>query len=175
MDIKAELLREHSKAQTSKIVAHVGNSAKTFESLVKVYLDGPYRVTQRAAWPLSECVIKHPALIKPHLKTLLDYTQKPGVHDAVKRNTVRLLQFIDIPKRNQGQVADICFKFLQDGKEPVAVRCFSMTVLGNLANDNPGFKPELKIIIEDQLPYATAGFMARARKVLKKLNLAARI
>lgn len=166
MNIVREVLRSHSKAMRDRVVTYVGNSPRRFEELVNAFLKGPYRVTQRSAWPLSYCVEKHPNLIKPHLKRIIRNLESPGLHVAVKRNTIRLLQFIEIPKSSQGAAVGICFKFLSDPKEPIAVRVFSMTVLANIARKRPDIGRELKLIIEDQLPYASAAFASRARKVL---------
>lgn len=170
MNIVQEVLKEHSKAMCDRVVSYVGRSPERFEQLVTVFLKGPYRVTQRAGWPLSYCVEHNPDLISPHLKKIIKNLDTPGLHDSVKRNTVRLLQFIDIPKSLQGAVAWVCFEFLANPKEPVAVRVFSMSVLANITRKQPALRNELRIIIEDQLPYATAGFMSRARAVLKELK-----
>jgi hypothetical protein len=170
MNLKEAALKEHSKAQCNKIVKYVGNDPKKFSELVNVFLQGPYRVTQRIAWPLSYCVEENTTLIHPHLSKILKFAQRPDAHDSVKRNVVRLLQFIDIPQKHQGSVADICFKFFTDTKEPIAVRVFSMTVLANLAKKIPELKNELIPIIEDQLPYGSAAFVSRGRKVLKQLK-----
>ncbi|MFT3946227.1 MAG: hypothetical protein QM763_04560 [Agriterribacter sp.] len=51
----------------------------------------------------------------------------------------------------------------------VSVKAFSLTVLANLANQYPEIIPELKLIIEDQLPHETAAFKSRAQKILKQL------
>lgn len=169
MNLKKELERNHSKALTNKIVAYVGPDPDRFKSLIDTFLAGPHRVTQRAAWPLSYCVMKHPFLINPHYGRVLKMLGKPGIHDAVKRNIVRLLQFVDIPSRQQGKVIDLCFR-LMDPKEPIAVRAFSMTVLGNLARQHPELKQELKFVIEEQLPYGSAGYISRAKKVLHQLE-----
>ena len=170
MDLRKEILKEHTKKQTSKIVDYVGDSHVRFKALIQVFLAGPYSVTQRAAWPLSYCVENHPSLIQPHLNVLLDHLKQPGLHDAVKRNTIRLLQFIEVPKRLQGKTADICFTYFNNKKEAIAIRVFSMTVLSNIAQQNPDLKRELKMIIEDELPMASAAFLSRARKVLKLLD-----
>src|SRR5262245_5811330 len=135
MNILEEVRKEHSKAMCDRIVNYVGTDPRRFARLVEVFLGGPYRVTQRAGWPLSYCVERHPVLIEPHLNRLLNHLKKKGIHDSVKRNTVRLMQFIKIPKALQGKAATICFDFVQDTQEPIAVRCFSMTVLGNIAVD----------------------------------------
>jgi hypothetical protein len=170
MDLRKEILKEHSKVQTQKIVTYIGNNAARFKNLVTVFLEGPYRVTQHAAWPLAICVEQHSALVTPHLVLLLKHLQKPGIHDAVKRNTIRLLQHIEIPKRLHGKVADLCFGYLSDNEENIAVRVFSMSVLEVITRERPELKRELQMIIEDHLPFASPGYLSRARKVLKKMS-----
>lgn len=170
MNLLKEVLREHSKVQMQKIVEFVGSDSKRFAELVELFLHGPYRVTQRAAWPLSNCVKAYPELVQPHLKKLISFCWKVGEHDAVKRNILRFLQFIPIPKSLQGKTVDMCFQFLGNLKEPVAIRVFAMTVLANLAHENPALKNEIIPIIEDQMPYGSAGFVSRGKKVLKQLK-----
>ncbi len=170
MNLVKVILKEHSKSQTDKISRYVGGSPKRFAELVAVFLAGPYRVTQRASWPLSYCVEHNPNLVKPHLKKIISYLHKQDEHDAVKRNIVRLLQYITIPKSLQGRTIDLCFHFLNSAKEPIAVRVFAMTVLANLAKENPDLKNEIILIIEDQLPFGSAGFISRGKKVLKELK-----
>lgn len=170
MNLVKVILKEHSKSQTDKISRYVGASPKRFAELVSVFLAGPYRVTQRASWPLSYCVEHNPNLVKPHLKKILSYLHKQDEHDAVKRNILRLLQYITIPKSLQGTTIDLCFHFLKSAREPIAIRVFAMTVLANLAKENPGLKNEIILIIEDQLPFGSAGFISRGKKVLKELK-----
>lgn len=170
MDIKRELLKEHSKRQTDKVVKYVGSNPIRFKTLVQTFLGGPYRVTQRAAWPLSNCVREHPKLISPHLKSILKLLDKPDAHVAVKRNIMRLLQDIEIPRQLYGLLTDKCF-LLMDPKETIAVRVFAMSVLANIAMHEPDLKKELRIVIEDQLPYGSAGYLSRARKVLRQLSV----
>ena len=170
MNLVKVLLREHSKAQTTKIVNYVGDNEERFKELIDVFLAGPYRVTQRAAWPLSYCVEYHPELIRPHLSRIIRNLNKHGQHDSVKRNTIRLLQFISIPQKLQGITTQVCFSLLQNPKEPIAVRVFSMTVLDNITKVQPELRNELKIILEDNLPYGSAGFVSRARKILSTLK-----
>ncbi len=88
----------------------------------------------------------------------------------MKRNTVRVLQDIEIPDNLKGILAEKCFEFLTSNQEPVAVRVFSMTILANMAKKLPDLKKELSIIIEDQMPFASAGFISRGTKVLKQIK-----
>jgi hypothetical protein len=170
MDIKKEILKLRSKSQIINIVKYIGAHADRFNILVTNYLNGPYQVSQRASWAISHCVENRPELIKPHLKKVLHFASKPGVHDSVKRNTMRLLQFIEIPKKYQGHVVELAFHFLQNKKEPIAVKAFSMTVLSRLIKNEPDLKKELRLIIEDQIPFSSPGFKSRAKKVLTELS-----
>ncbi len=170
MNLAEEILEMRSKKQKDKVAHYIGNDPKKFAQLVDIFLPGPYHVTQRAAWPVSYCIQKHPDLLPPHLKKMLTFAGKPGTPDAVKRNTMRLLQFVRVPKIHQGATADLCFKFLNNTTEPIAVRVFAMTVLANLAKEIPELKNELILIIEGQVPYASAGFLSRSGKVLKELK-----
>ena len=169
MNLREEILKEHSKAQSKKIVNWVGSNLQRFDELFSLFLNDEYRVVQRAGWPVSNCVIAHPTLINKHWKELIHNLKKPNLHNAVKRNSIRLMQDIEIPVKYHGEIMDTCFKFLESPEEALAVKVFSMTVLGNLAKTYPEIKPELKLLIEDQLPTQTAGFKSRGKKVLKML------
>ena len=167
MDLRQTILAEHSKANCNKIVKWVGNSQKRFAELFNLFLNSEYRVNQRAAWPLSYCVIDHPELISPHLAKLVKNLHNPGIHDSIKRNTVRLLQYIDIPKKFHGEIMDICLRYISSPGEPAAIKAFSLSILQNLSQQYPEIKNEVKLIIEERWPYETAAFHSRAKKFMK--------
>jgi hypothetical protein len=171
MDILKLLRQEHSKRQTDKIVAYIGDDAARFAELIRLFFKGEYRITQRAAWPLSYCVRRHPELIAPYYKQLLDNLQRKDIHVAVIRNTVRLLQDVDIPKRLHGRVMSICFDFVADTETPIAVKAFSLTILSHLSVDYPEIRGELKLLIEEQWEHATPAFRSRAKQALKKMGV----
>jgi hypothetical protein len=167
MDLHQLLRSEHSKKQTDRIVRYIGDDAARFAVLMELFFKGEYRITQRAAWPLSYCVRAHPALIDPYFKPLLDNLARKDIHVAVIRNTVRLLQDVDIPKRYHGRVMSTCFDFIQSAETPIAVKAFSLTILANFSSQYPEIRAELQLIIEDQWEHATAAFRSRAKKILK--------
>jgi hypothetical protein len=65
---------------------------------------------------------------------------------------------------------DICFSYVEDPVEAVAVKAFSLTVLGNLAKQYPEIIPEIKLLIEEQLGRQTAAFKSRAKMFLKEVE-----
>lgn len=168
MDLRDEILKEHSKAQCDKIVRWVGNSQRRFDELMRLFFNDEYRVVQRAAWPMSYCAIAHPSLIKKHAAKLVKNLRQLGLHNAVKRNTLRLLQEVEVPEKLHGELMDNCFNYILSNEEPVAIKAFALTVLHNLSKQYPEIVPEIKLAIEGRMEHETAAFKSRAKKVLKR-------
>jgi len=116
------------------------------------------------------CADSDKELAPPYFNRMIDRMLQPGVHDAVKRNVLRILQDVEIPTRLAGKIATICFDLLGSAKEPIAVKVFAMTVLANIAQREPDLKREITILIEQQMPTGSAGFRSRGRKILKRLE-----
>lgn len=169
MNLRETILSEHSKVNCTRIIRWIGDDQQRFDQLVELFLHDESLVVQRAAWPLGYVAIAHPRLIKKHLGKILKNLQKPGLHDAVKRNTVRLLQDIDIPEKFHGEVMNICFDYVSSPVEKPAIKAFSLSVLQKLAQQYPEIRQELKTIIEDRWDYEAAAFRSRAKRILKGL------
>lgn len=169
MNLKEETLIADHKDQVIKVAAWVGNDPKKFHKVVLMMVGKDPDLAKRAAWVFSHCADEYPHLVKPHIKPIVNNLFKTQ-EDAVKRASVRNLQFTDIPESMWGKTVEIGFDFLQSHTEPIAVKVFAMTMLYNLSNAIPEIKQELKIIIEDQIPLSTAGFQNRGTKILAKLN-----
>ena len=166
MNIRETLASGQSKRNTLAIVAYIGDDPKRFADLMSIFFEGEYRPTQRAAWPISVCAEKRPHLIKPYITKLVDQLPSQDIHSAVKRNVVRLLQHVDIPKRLQGKVYSHCIDLIGDPNEPIAVRAFSMTVAAKIAGDESSLKDELRLVVSQNMSGTSAGIRARARNIL---------
>lgn len=167
--LREELLREHSKLHTVYLANEIGVNQEAFDELMKLFLGEEYRVTQRASWVVSHCYDSYPWLLQNHLKAIIENMQG-SVHVAVKRNTLRMLQSIEIPVDLLGLTAELCFQFLNSGKESIAVKANAMSVLFNIVKKYPDLKEELKISIEEQIPFGSIGFNNRGGKILKALK-----
>lgn len=170
MHLEKLLTEEHSKKQCDRIVQYIGRDKLRFAELMRLFFKGEYRITQRAAWPLSYVVRRHPELIVPYFRKLLDNLDKDGLHIAVVRNTIRLLQDVDIPAKFHGQVMNRCFEYVGNPATPIAVKAFSLTVLQNLSQKYPDILPELELIIREQWDQAPPAFRVRAKRILKDLR-----
>ncbi len=167
MNIRDEILKEHSRKQSEKIAAYIGCDEKRFAELMNLFFENTYRVTQRAAWIVRICAERNQFLIEPFLSKMVNYLSC-DVHDAVKRNTLGIFQSIELPKKLWGKTTDLCFRFLMNSDELIALKIFAMTVLENICQHEPELKNELKLVIENQLENASAGFKARAKRILKR-------
>ena len=168
MYLRERILSEHSKANCDKIVTWIGSNQERFNELFALFLNDEYRVTQRAAWPLSYSAIAHPELMKNNFEKLIKNLYRPNLHDAIKRNTVRLLQQIEIPEKYEGEVMNICFQYVASPTEAVAIKAFSLTILGKLAKKFPEIWPEIKMLIDEQIGHQSAAFKSRSKKLLEE-------
>ena len=149
MDIKQKLIDEHSKKQTNAIIKYVGSDKKRFKILLDLFLGNDSLVSQRAGWPLSYICIENPNLIKPHLSKLVKNLLRKKLHDAVIRNTLRLLKDIEIPKKDCVQVFDLCIGYSKNTRLPNAIRAFAIQILGHICKKFPELAPEVKLIIAE--------------------------
>lgn len=170
MDIREKILQEHSKENAEAIAEWVGSDQARIKELIDIFLHDEYRVVQWAAYAVSKVADNNPKAMEPYLDDMVARMQEEGPHVAVKRNVLRILQEVTIPEHLHANVMNNCFDYLADPKEAIAVRVFSMTVLDNLTKKYPEIKQELHAIIQEELEqgHASAGFISRAKKILKR-------
>ena len=171
MELEKELLAVCSKDQVVTLVNWVGNDKNRFKQLMELFLEGESKLAQKSAWVIGHCAELNPDLVNPWLKAMIKKMHQQGLHGALKRNVVRIFQFVDIPRGLQGRVANLCFDLIASENESIAARTFSITVLANIAREEPALRKELEIIVRQMLPYSTPAFRARAKKILKKSEI----
>ena len=169
MDIKQELLKEHSKENVLRIVSYIGKDKNKFRLLMELFFSKEVKVAQRAAWVFSHSTEHYPHLIEPYLEKLIKNLDHP-IHVSQARNTLRALGFVTIPVELEGRIVSICFDFLLDPREAIAVKVFAMTVLGNNIGKYPELIEELEAIINDQWEIFSPGLKSRSKRVLKKFG-----
>lgn len=169
MHLESAILKEHSRKQTDKIAVWVCKDRNRFKALMALLLQGDDKVMQRSAWIARQVAVQRPDWIEPYLRELL-FCCKKQVHPAVKRNVMGILQHLTLPEELQGMAATLCFDFIITPGLPVAIKVFAMTVLYNIAMEQPDMRHELKVVIEEQMEYEKPAFKSRGVKILKKLS-----
>lgn len=178
--LEAQILAEHSKAQTMRLVRWVGHDADRLKILMEIFLDDPpsaplpkgsgyqHIFTQRSAWAVRYVGERSPELMTPWLPVLVAQLRKPHLHDAIKRNTLNIFEPLDFPETLDEALADLCFGYLADPKEAIAIRCASMTILEKICRRIPELKSELRLLLEAHLEHGSPGIKSRAKQILKK-------
>ncbi len=169
MNIRQEILREHTKTNANKIAKYISENPLAIGELFACFTDDDNRLAQRAAWPMGMLGDTKPEIVLPYVQQLLELAIDKTKHDAVRRNSLRVLQFVEIPEEYHGSAVNNCFQALNDRKEPVAIRVFAMTVLASICEVFPELMHELKESIEAQMQFNEPAFLSRGRMVLKKL------
>lgn len=172
MDIRSALLKEkiYTKARATEITTYACASRQHFNELMDCFLCNEYRVAQRAAWSVSWAARERPDLVKPYIGQLVAQLSRTDVHDAVIRNSVRILEAVEIPEEHHADVMNACFALIEKPTTPAAIKAFSLTILDNLSVCYPEIRQELKLIIEALCDNETPAFKSRARKILKKIE-----
>lgn len=170
MDIKTALEENRSKEQILRIRDYIGTDTTRFDELMQLIFHSESPIPQRASWTMMHCADAHPELLTPYLGRLFQHLRQEGLHDSIKRNSLRALQKVDLPEQVMGEAADICFAYLANPNEAVAIRVFSMNVLWNICKKEPDLSNELKLLIEEFMPYGSTGFKNRGNKILKAIE-----
>jgi hypothetical protein len=165
MNIRETLEIENRKANSLKVVEYIGDDAERFADLMSIFFNDEYRISQRAAYVFMLSVDRYPKLVKPYLKKLIDQLDRKDVHDSIRRNVVRALQCIEIPKNLDGLIFSKCVEFIEDMSEPIAIRAFAITVATRIAEREPELINELCLTVEKYIPNPTPAFCVRIRKL----------
>lgn len=173
MELRERILQEHSKKNTDLIIGWIGKRKDRFRELMQLFLNDEYKVVQRCAWIIGICGAETPDRIQAYIPPMLAKCRENGIPIAVKRNVLRCLARLDeLPTESHEEAMNLCFDFLGDAKETVAVRCFAMSVLANLSRHYPDIKNALNETLHYILEHEelSPGFLARSRMTLKALK-----
>jgi hypothetical protein len=170
MDIRAQLLQEHSRRNAEAIATHVGDDPERFAVLMRCMLEDDPRVGQRAAQSVGMVCARYPQLATPYVERLLDALDAP-VREAVQRNSVRTLQYSALPARLHGRITNRMFDLIADPSRAIAQRAFAITVAGRMVERYPELTDEFRVLLERvSLEGASAGIRSRVAKALRTLG-----
>lgn len=173
MDIRARILKEHSRANAEAIADFVGDDAQRFAELMGHMLDDEHRVAQRAAYSATIVCGRHPVLAKPYVKRLLDVLDR-SVHEAVQRSAIWMMQECELPKALHGRITDAMFRRIADPQYAIAQRAYAITVALRMVRHYPELADEFRLLLEGALRVDPGpAIRSRATKALRALRMEA--
>jgi hypothetical protein len=168
MTVRETLYQTLSKEETSEIASKIVRDEKMLSELMDCFFDANLRLMHKAANLLLECIGHDALVLQPYMQKLLDNLDGTAP-EPVARNTFRLFQFIEVPEEFSGRLLDKAFLYFDDESQGIAVKVFAMTVIFNASLIWPELQNELAAMIEEKLPYGSAGFKNRGNKILKAI------
>jgi hypothetical protein len=168
-DIK-DLLFDSSRKTSDVATSVVGDDPVRFKMMLDLALQDKHPYAMRAARVVNFVALKYPELIAPYINDLIRRLPKLK-NDGLKRSIAKTLaeQSFEIDEDALGLLVDLCFKWLNDPQEKVALKVYSMDVLYKISQSYPDLKPELISSIENELPKSSDAVGNRSKKMLKKL------
>lgn len=164
------LTKKASRANSYQVVAMVGKDYKLYKELIRLIVSYECPVSEKAAWAMNHCYEDGVGFFEDYFEEMTLVLADSKYSDSVKRNIVRIFQFIDIPQKHQASIIDSCFTLVTNKKTAIAVKAFSLGVLEKMTKLYPELKNELRAVIEDLLPKASSGLKNRCQHILRRLS-----
>jgi hypothetical protein len=171
MDLQHELSQRPDKEKVLEIAACIGDDQDQFSQLIDIVIHGEEPVSRYGSWLMNHCMEQHPQLVQPHLAALMEKLSRPKLSEWIVRSTVKAMaEAGEFPEELQGHALQHCFDYLLDPKTAVAIQVHAMQTAFNISKNEPDLLNELKMVIEERLPYGTAAYKSRGKRIVKAIN-----
>lgn len=167
----------------TKYAALVLANPELISPLLEILFSDDKKIAPRASWIFEFAFKENYTIIFPYLDKFFNNISTLHI-DSATRPCAKIIEILmemyyhkkntDIIKRlTQGhkeQIIEACFDWLIRD-EKVAVKVYSMNALYWLGTEFDWVHTELKTIIERDYSWQSAGFKAKARHILKRLDV----
>lgn len=130
------------------------------------------KLSSKASWSLSKVYDKHPETLTAFIPVIIGSLDRIE-NEGVRRSFMKIISLSDITvvtRKNQGILADYCFRMLRSGFSSIAVKAYSMEIIYRLAQIYPELTGELAETINLLQDEKSAGILAKGRIILKRLG-----
>ena len=172
-EARMDKLREFVEADISKEQAlyfgrTMAGNAEVVEILWRFVQENKTPLSWRAMWYLEHLCEQDREVLRPLVPRIIE--QLPHFkHDGQKRSGLKTIAMFPLSGFDYGPLLTVCFDFLLDSGESIAVRSLSMQQLYEICRIEPELSDELRQSILHILPEASKGIQAKARHILGKL------
>jgi hypothetical protein len=168
-DFRSLLTRAPSAAEKDFYLREMGDSEENFRVFLDIALYEKDPLAWRAGWFLDSIDEENPHLASGSVSKIVRALPRIDSSGTL-RCLLRLLSRHHIEERDQGLLIDLCFGYLSSELFPVAVKVHAMEIIYNHVLIYPELKEELVTLIRDQVDNNSVAFLARGRKIIKKLE-----
>ena len=138
--------------------------------LVTLSLGDEHPFAMRAARIVSICCQGYPELLTPFRRKIIRQISRVKNEGALR---CILKIYAEVPMTftttEESVLTNLCFDYLTSQNAAIAIKVFSMEILYRLTSKIPEIGLELYYIIENQMPFASAGYKSKGQKIMKAL------
>lgn len=156
------------------------NHLEELPELIQLCTGNNEALAVKACWVLEFVYQEKPAAVFPYIPQLV--AQLPNItHHSAKRPLCHILNlFVEKSVKDPAyknvltqdivqQLTEVCFDWLIND-EKVALKCYSMRILGVFGKENNWIYQELEPILITNIPLHSAAYGGAAKDVLKKIR-----
>jgi hypothetical protein len=170
MNIRLELENNLTKSQINHIAEYACSTTTRFRKLMDIFLDENHIMGLRASWIVIRSIEINKSMLDPFITDLVSQITNPINAEHLIRNSLRILELLDIPEICHGLVMNTCFGFLEQPQTPIAIKAYSLTIVYRLSIIYPEIQDELACIIEENWDLETPAFKSRGKKILAQIK-----
>jgi hypothetical protein len=158
-----------SKTFTVMLANEIVKDNEWLALLTEIMFEDVSPCNWRAAWVIDHVHQQAPELLDEWLPQFI--AALPTVKsDGVKRIILRMATQLPVEQLEDGELIDLCFKWLKASTTPIASRAHCMQILHVVTKKYPELGNELALILEDIAITGSTGEKNKARKILKELK-----
>ncbi len=155
---------------TDFVFSYFDKHPEDFPSLLDVALDESEKTNWRAAWLIDKLNNRYPELIYSKIG-LIQEAVLQCENQSKLRHFLKLISLHPINKQATGLLFDRSFQIFTNPNYAIAIRVHAMQILYEISCLEPELKPELILIIEQELElHSSAGICSRGRKIVNRLQ-----
>lgn len=165
-----DLLFDSSRKTADRAVKIVGNDPERFKIVLDFALQDKPQFAMRASRVVNLVANQYPELLEPYIFELAKNLHK-FKSIGLKRGIAKAFseQNFKYDEDSAGWLVNICFEWLNDPGEAIALKIYSMEILYRISNSYPEIKPELISSIENEIPKNFPSIRGRGKRLLKRL------
>jgi hypothetical protein len=164
-------LVDSSRLLADILVKDIGNEPDRFAEMIGIAFRDEYPVSMRAARIVALCAEQHIELINPYVFQIVESIGEIKV-DGVKRGFLKILAELPLvlDEQSLGIITDLAFNWLNDPKQAIAIRYYSIDILYKVAAIYPEIGVELSALLKSLADDSSSGLKSKSKKVLKYLK-----
>lgn len=163
------IMAEHSRAQADFIADIVIKQPAILGELLEIVFRNEEPVSRRASWPLRIISDRNPQIVEPFVPQIINIL--PVIDSIpIQRAFLALLVNVDIPEELHGEVLQFTSEVLMDKGSEIAHVIYSTDIFYKLSVNEPDLLNELALMLEQLLPFGSAGVKSKSTRTINKIH-----